>query len=378
MLLGSGFYEFFCGGGMARLGLGPHWHCLFANDIDKKKGAVYRSNFAPGTELLLADISHIAPSAIPDGGFLAWASFPCQDLSLAGKGGGLRASRSGTFWHFMRLITQRRPPPPLIVLENVVGLLSAQNGGDFAELVAALTAADYKVGAILGDAAWFVPQSRPRLLIIAVHHACHIPAHLVRHFPDDIWHPDPILRAYCALKRDQQNHWIWWEIPRVPKRTLQLYDLIDIDSSEWDSREQTNTLLNAMSPSHYSQIDRFRKSDSMHFGSLFKRTRQVGGKKAVRAEIRFDGVAGCLRTPAGGSSRQTLIIVGQGQVRTRLFSAREAARLMGIPDAYTLPDSLNEALHLVGDGVVVPVVKWISDHLLIQILRANSVNTSVA
>ena len=40
------FYEFFAGGGMARIGLGDAWRCLFANDFDAVKAQTYRANFA--------------------------------------------------------------------------------------------------------------------------------------------------------------------------------------------------------------------------------------------------------------------------------------------------------------------------------------------
>ena len=78
------FYEFFAGGGMARSGLGPRWRCLFANDVDDKKASCYRANF-PGNELIVADVASLKLSDIPDVADLAWASFPCQDLSLAGN-----------------------------------------------------------------------------------------------------------------------------------------------------------------------------------------------------------------------------------------------------------------------------------------------------
>jgi len=71
-----------------------------------------------------------------------------------------------------------------------------------------------------------------------------------------------------------------------------------------------------------------------------------------------------LRTPVGGSSRQTVIDVDKRGVRTRLLSTREAARLMGVPDSYPLPVSYNDAYHLFGDGVAVPVVAWLENHLL--------------
>ena len=89
------FYEFFAGGGMARAGLGRHWDCLFANDFDTKKGASYRANWG-GNELVVDDVKAILPNQLPGNPDLVWGSFPCQDLSLAGGGAGLRGERSGT------------------------------------------------------------------------------------------------------------------------------------------------------------------------------------------------------------------------------------------------------------------------------------------
>src|SRR5690349_11424013 len=80
------FLEFFAGAGMARIGLGSRWRCLLANDIDKSKAASYRANFRPASELLVADVASIPIEAIPTRADMAWASFPCQDLSLAGNG----------------------------------------------------------------------------------------------------------------------------------------------------------------------------------------------------------------------------------------------------------------------------------------------------
>lgn len=113
-----------------------------------------------------------------------------------------------------------------------------------------------------------------------------------------------------------------------------------------------------------------QRSGRRRVGAVYKRTRSNGadGRKVQRAEVRFDDVAGCLRTPSGGSSRQTIMVV-EGQ-RTRLLSPREAARLMGLPDHYALPSNYNEAYHLAGDGVAVPVVRFLAEHLLEPLLTA--------
>lgn len=98
------FYEFFAGGGMARAGLGNRWTCLFANDFDPKKGLSYQANWGAGGELTVGDVNQVQCSELPGYADLIWGSFPCQDLSLAGGGAGLKGGRSGTFYPFWNVI----------------------------------------------------------------------------------------------------------------------------------------------------------------------------------------------------------------------------------------------------------------------------------
>lgn len=120
-----------------------------------------------------------------------------------------------------------------------------------------------------------------------------------------------------------------------------------------------------MSDVNLEKVRAAKQAGRRTVGTAYKRTRRDGtGRKVQRAEVRFDGVAGCLRTPAGGSSRQLVLVVEGREVRSRLISSRETARLMGIPDDYVLPANYNEAYHLTGDGVVVPVVRFLADALI--------------
>ncbi len=65
------FYEFFAGGGMARAGLGKGWNCLFANDIDAKKGASYATNW--GRERLeIRNVGELETTDLPGCADLAW------------------------------------------------------------------------------------------------------------------------------------------------------------------------------------------------------------------------------------------------------------------------------------------------------------------
>ena len=369
------FYEFFAGGGMARGGLGARWRCLFANDFDYKKSRIYHKNW--GIDVLKTeDVRRLAVRDLPGHSDLAWASFPCQDLSLAGGGAGLKGDRSGTFWPFWKLVkglVAERREPGMIVLENVCGTLTSHGGKDFAAICAALREGGYRCGALVVDAALFVPQSRPRLFIVAARKNIEIPSELSCDGPSGPWHTRALRAAHGKLAPADQANWIWWSLPKPsPRRTL-FADLVEDDpaSVAWHTPEQTERLLAMMSDLNRAKVERARKANRRMVGAIYKRTRRdEHGRKVQRAEVRFDGVAGCLRTPAGGSSRQLVMVVRGDSVRSRLISSRETARLMGLPDEYELSENYNEAYHLTGDGVVVPVVRHLAAHVLEPMLAA--------
>lgn len=363
-----GFYEFFAGGGMARAGLGPGWRCLFANDFDRRKAESYRANWG-GDALHVGDVGAVTTAQLPGVADLVWASFPCQDLSLAGAGAGLRGARSGTFWPFWRLMQALRAEgraPKTIVLENVCGALTSHGGKDFAALCAALSDGGYRFGALVIDAALFLPQSRPRLFIVALRGDIPVPEALVGQGGDAPFHTRALMTAQGHLPKALKQNWLWWRLPAPPLRNASLLDVIEGAPRDvsWHSVAETKALLAMMSEINLARIDEAKRAGGRTVGTLYRRTRYVGGEKMQRAEARFDDLAGCLRTPAGGSSRQFVVLIDNGKVRSRLMSARETARLMGLPDDYVLPDNYNEAYHLTGDGVVAPVVRHIAAHLL--------------
>ncbi len=378
------FYEFFAGGGMARAGLGRGWTCLFANDIDAKKGAAYAANWG-AEHLKIEDVAKLTTKDLPGQADLAWASFPCQDLSLAGDYAGLNGERSGTFWPFwrlMRALVEESRQPAVIVLENVCGALTSHHGRDFAAIGAALVDGGYHFGALVVDAVRFVPQSRPRLFIIAASDRRTIPETLLRTGAESSWHPDSLVGAYEKLSQRSKAAWLWWNLPAPRPRKSKFADLIEDDDSpgiEWHTEAETARLLEMMSPVNREKVEKARRARRRMVGAIYRRTRkEKNGKRAQRAEIRFDDVAGCLRTPVGGSSRQTIMIVEGARVRSRLLSAREAARLMGLPETYKLPANYNNAYHLAGDGVVVPVVEHLAAHLLKPLLARQTMGGTEA
>lgn len=373
------YYEFFAGGGMARAGLGEKWRCLLANDMDPMKVATYAANW--GTDhLLCTDVAKLTPADLPGKADLAWASFPCQDLSLAGDYAGLgpaegvEKTRSGTFWPFwalMKRLKKEGRAPRIIALENVYGALTSHGGKDFAAIGAALARSGYGFGALVIDAVHFVPQSRPRVFFVAVEADLSIPAGLTASAPSRDWSPKALLAAHGGLSIAARRKWVWWRLPTPSQRNAALSDLIEERPRDvrWHTPDETARLMDMMSPLNRAKVDGAKQMRRKIVGGVYKRTRAVSdGSKRQRAEVRFDGVAGCLRTPVGGSSRQTIIVVEGDRVRSRLLSSREAARLMGLPDDYRLPARYNDAYHVAGDGVCPPVVRHLAHHLLEPIL----------
>ena len=354
------FYEFFAGGGMAGLGLGAGWRCLFANDFDPVKAATYRANFRD-EHFSPADVFDLTADDLPGIADLAWASSPCQDFSLAGARAGLAGSRSSAFFGFWRLIeglNAQGRAPRTVAIENVTGLLTSHGGADFTAVCGALARQGYRFGAIEVDAACFLPQSRRRVLIIG--------ARTWAGPCDSSPNQSPaVRRARDGLPADLRRRWIGWAPQPSRGRNLDLAALLEPDDlAVWHGAARTERLLEMMNARHREKVEAAIASGERRVGAVFLRVR--GGVQ--RTEVRFDGLAGCLRTPRGGSSRQALIVVEAGRVRSRLIAPREAARLMGLPESYVLPRAANAALHVTGDGVAVPVVRWLAQRVLEPLL----------
>lgn len=345
--------DFFAGSGLVSYALSKYFDLVWSNDICPRKAEVFKANY-PDKPFKLASIADISGADVPAAA-LSWASFPCQDLSLAGPAKGIRASRSGLVWEWLRVMDAMKQKPPLVVAENVVGLLSTNEGRHYAELHNALTSRGYRVGAIVLDAIHFVPQSRPRVFVIGVDVRAPRLTELESDGPNWL-HPLAVIRAAAAVES-----FVWWNMPKPRNRTQNLSDIIDLTIPCHDAaRSQKNLAL--IPPNH---LRRLNESD-LNVVPGYKRIRQ--GRQVL--ELRFDDVAGCLRTPGGGSSKQFLVIRCGGKWRTRLLTPREAAKLMGAPRGFALPVSANESYRAMGDAVAVPVARYLAKCLLLQLAAA--------
>lgn len=371
--------EFFAGIGLMRKGLERQgWAVSFANDIDPQKQELYQGHFGPDDACLrLGDVHELPADEVPTVA-LATASFPCNDLSLAGSRSGLSGKHSSAFWGFVGVLKglgDRRPP--LVLLENVPGFLTSHKGADFRDALKALNDLGYKVDAFIIDAAHFVPQSRQRLFVIAFLDA---PSFGGLAKEDLGFYADgvrPKALAEFIWTTWGEIAWLIRRLPPLPARTTTLEDILEDlpdDSPYWWSPARALYLLDQMSPKHREIADTMIVQDRYSYGTVFRRVRY--GRSM--AELRVDGVAGCLRTPRGGSGRQILFRAGKGAYSARLLTPRECARLMGADD-FTVSVPLNQALFGFGDAVCVPVIEWIAEHylnpLVIELMHGHPMST---
>jgi DNA (cytosine-5)-methyltransferase 1 len=366
--------EFFAGGGLARLGLAGEFDTIWANDFDPMKAATWTANFGPrGFEF--GDIHDVDPASLPTAD-MAWASFPCQDLSLAGDRAGLSGKRSGAFYAFVAIIQSlqaQQRAPKVLVIENVSGLLTSHGGRDFAAVLSALADLGYRTGTLEIDARHFLPQSRPRVFVIAVANDTTIPQRLTSANPHGLpFASQALTKAWSKLTGELQANQIWWSLPKPPPPQLNLLDLIDQGDQNWWLQAKTDALLASLSSRHQAALAEIQRTGVTRVGAVYRRTRTIDGQKRPFAEVRFDGLAGCLRTPSGGSSRQFLLFVTGQDVRVRGLNPREAMALMGVRHNYGLPKSQLAALKIAGDGVAVPVVSWLSRYLLAELVKSSA------
>jgi DNA (cytosine-5)-methyltransferase 1 len=345
--------EFFAGSGLVAEGLSPHFDVAWANDLCPKKAAVYVANHGDKHFHLgsIADVKgdHLPPAT------LSWASFPCQDLSLAGLTAGIHAKRSGLVWQWLRIMDEMPQRPPVLVAENVTGLVSMHGGEYYRLLHRALHDRGYRTGAVVLDAAKWVPQSRKRVFIIAVDQDTDIPADLMADGPN--WaHPVPLVNAVRGMK-----DFFWWKMPEPAHRKISLSDIVEWDAPT-DDQHATHSRLSLVPKKHRERLE----SGDLTVAPGYKRTRN--GRQVL--ELRFDGIAGCLRTAEGGSSRQVVVLKKGKRLDTRLLTVRETARLMGAPDTFKLPGSYNDGYTAMGDAVALPVTRYLAKHLLEKLAKA--------
>ncbi len=357
--------EYFAGIGLFRMGLeaAGGWRVVYANDWSETRARMYRGFF--GDAYRVEDIFSASPDDIPKTA-LATCSFPCTNLSLAGKLEGINGNQSGAFWGFCDILKKQwDDSPPIVLLENVVGWLHSNGGDDFRITAKALNALGYACDAFMLNALSFVPQSRPRIFMVGVKTSRETAggapfdgSRSKRLMPDRL--------KKLMLSSADDIRWTRLDAPEPPdyktdgfSRTV--VERIPPGDSRWWTPQEVDRHIAMMSPAHLAAVKRMAEGEEESFRTFFRRIR--AGRQ--RAEVRRDDIAGCLRTVAGGSGRQFLVAAGSGAVRMRALTAREYARLQGVPDALPIvAETERQALNAFGDAVCAPAAAWIAEKIL--------------
>ena len=278
--------EFFAGIGLVRLALERQgWRVVFANDIDPKKAEMYRHNWPNDDHLVVGDIHAIQADEVPNC-TLFTASFPCNDLSIAGRWEGLHGKESSAFWGLVKILHdmgERRPP--LVMLENVLGFLLSHGGRDLEQALLALNELGYTVDAIILNAVHWVPQSRPRLFVIAKRddgqetRSCALISDA---------RPEALFRF---ISTHPNIRWDIRDVPSLPPPEARLADIVEDlpdDDPHWWDRKRGDYFMSQMSARHTEQARKMIAGKSYTYATAFRRVRH---EKSM-AELRTDGIAG--------------------------------------------------------------------------------------
>lgn len=355
--------EYFAGIGLVHLGVKQAgWKVIFSNDFSEKKYEMFKDFFPnEATSYVVGDIFDLDPDAIPST-TMATCSFPCVDLSLAGKMRGINGSHSSAFWGFFDIIrSQGSKAPPIVLLENVTGWLSSNDGNDFRVTVEAINDLGYVCDVITVNALNFTPQSRPRIFLIGYRKA-------KSGFSDInkiVGRPNSLMsnRLRKSVQDNSDLKWFYLPIPSLPPLLREglgkdVIEEIDRNSSLWWDHNKVEKHVAMMTVAHRERVIALAGKDRISYRTFYRRTRD--GKQ--RVEVRAGDTAGCLRTALGGSAKQFVIKLGRGAIEMRNMTPREYARLQGVPDSFPIKVPETQALTGFGDAVCVPAITWIAEN----------------
>ena len=290
----------FCGcGGLDKGFEDAGYHIIWANDFDKYAVQTYNVNFE--TKAILKDINQIMLEDIPDFDILI-GGFPCQPFSMMGQEQGFDDARGTLFFRVAEIVKykiQKRKKPKAIVLENVKGLLTHNQGKTFRTIKRILEEdLGYKVFVeILNSADYGVPQKRNRTYIV------------------------------CFANKNAE-----FEFPKKKPLKKTVQDLLEknVDSKYFLSEKILPTIL----------------SDG------------TGGYNA-KSEIDLKVARPLCATMAKmHRACQDNYVTQNGKVRR--LTPRECARLQGFNDKFKIPVSDSQAYKQFGNAVTVDVAKAVA------------------
>ncbi|KAL3938740.1 MAG: hypothetical protein SGBAC_006413 [Bacillariaceae sp.] len=299
------YIELFAGIGGFRIALDRlGGHCVFSSEIDRFARASYEANYA---DRPAGDITRISEEDIPPHDMLV-GGFPCQSFSFSGERKGFEDHRGVLFLEIVRILKKHQPK--VILLENVRGLLTHEDGRTFQVIVSHLDEVGYEISHQLLDAVHLVPQERKRIYIV-------------------------------GIRKDLEGA-SDFEFPIIPnlKRGFQDIEEKDMQPSMLENLRLSEHQLNKVRNQKYTQ--QFPEARFLSDFSLPTKTLQSSYSRYM---VGSQFVKEC-----------------KSDDSWRKLSPREAARLQGFPDCFELCPS--RPYHLLGNAVVPSMISIIASGLV--------------
>lgn len=388
--------------------------CVFTSEIKPYAVQVLKQNY-PGEEVS-GDITKIDEADIPDFDFLL-AGFPCQAFSSAGKRLGFSDTRGTLFFDVERILKEKKPFG--FVLENVEGLVNHDKknpkdevGRTLSTILEHLKELGYKVSWRVLNAKYFgVPQERKRIYIVGTrdgfpdivefaHHSSILGDILEKGLETE--HTafiDNLLNHYCIDdlkgksikdKRGGDKNIHSWDIEMKGKVSTEQKELLNLMLKErrkkkW-AEEYGIDWMDGM-PLTIEQIKTFYEHPNLEemLNDLVRKKylRYEHPKKKIQKRREYDmALPKGYNIVAGKMSFEISKIMGEDDIAPtlvamdmhrlyvvdgaglRTLSLREGLRLFGYPDSYKLDIDKGLGYDLLGNTVVVPVIKEVSERVL--------------
>ncbi|HSQ98276.1 MAG TPA: DNA cytosine methyltransferase [Rickettsiales bacterium] len=316
----------------------------YYSEIDKNCINIYEKHFPQSNGLgNIKTITKEITNRLPKINLITFG-FPCQDLSVAGKGLGFQGNRSSLFFEAIRLIQELKPD--YFIFENVKGLLHHQQGKTFEIILQEISNIGYDGQWQLVNSSWFLPQNRERIYFVGYNRESIKSPPKV--FP--ITRPNRCsLEIQSTTERTQQR--LLCEVPQN-NRENELLESGRISKRRFNpNRTSLKQLIGSVSQSY-----RVYGTN----GSSTTLTANAGGVGAKTGLYAIEKDNNNKINEVNTQNNQTTSSKGTyNGYNIRKLTPLECERLQGFPDNWTDGISDTQRYKCLGNAVTVPVVEEI-------------------
>lgn len=294
-------FEAFSGIGTQRMALrnlGIEHEVVCIAEIDKFAIRSYEA--IHGETLNLGDVSKIDPNDVPDHDLFTY-SFPCQDISVAGKGKGFKpesGTRSSLLWECEKIIEAKRPK--YLLMENVKALIFKKFKPGFEKWLRLLEELGYtNYWQVLNAKDYGIPQNRERVFCVSI-----LGTHEPYVFPKK---QELILRLKDVLE-DEVDERFYINNERADKLIKQLVDKRQLENLEGSE----GAILSNQAMTGVIEIDSGgdkRVAELNRLGNIYGEDKGTGYAGNVWDK---EGLCPTLITMEGGN-REPMIVASRGR-----------------------------------------------------------------